>query len=347
MDITHKEHKAIERALANWENKGDLSAEKKQQLLKTLTIRPFDWKRLSRYCFWMAIACALIAVITLFSDRWLIAYLINLFSNILSLDFVRIFLPTLLALACYAYGFYRQRSETQWHYSTEAIIFLGVIFTAIALWQLGIALDNGKGHVASLFLLGCAIYGAIGFFARSGMVWLFFLLSLANWFGAETGYASGWGAYWLGMGYPIRFVCFGSVLLGLCFAARPLLQQRQLYTVSKAMGLTYLFIALWILSIFGNYDINRWSSTAQLQLLPWALLFLTVSIICIFISLKTDDGMLRGFGLTFLGINLYTRFFEYFWNSMYKAIFFLILAVSFAIIGRYAERIWHTQIGKE
>ena len=60
-----------------------------------------------------------------------------------------------------------------------------------------------------------------------------------------------------------------------------------------------------------------------------------------FISLKTDDAMLRGFGLTFLAINLYTRFFEFFWNGMHKVLFFLILAVSLAVIGRYAERIWH------
>ncbi len=71
-------------------------------------------------------------------------------------------------------GFRRQRRETQWHYSTEAILFLGVVFTAVALWQLGERLDNGSGHIAPLFLAGCVIYGAIGYIARSGLVWLFF-----------------------------------------------------------------------------------------------------------------------------------------------------------------------------
>jgi hypothetical protein len=169
----------------------------------------------------------------------------------------------------------------------------------------------------------------------------FFLLALGNWFGAETGYVSGWGAYWLGMNYPIRFVLFGGALLALCYGAQSLLRQRQLFTVSKAMGLTYLFIALWILSIFGNYDADSWYNVSQARLLPWGLLFAAAAGVCIFISLKTDDGMLRGFGLTFLAINLYTRFFEFFWNGMHKVLFFLILAVSLAVIGRYAERIWH------
>lgn len=60
------------------------------------------------------------------------------------------------------------------------------------------------------------------------------------------------------MNYPIRFVLFGGALLALCYGAQSLLRQRQLFTVSKAMGLTYLFIALWIMSIFGNYDADSW-----------------------------------------------------------------------------------------
>ncbi|MGY0733905.1 helix-turn-helix domain-containing protein [Klebsiella pneumoniae] len=272
------------------------------------------------------------------SEAVLVARLLSLFSHS---ALMRILLPALLAVACYGWGFRRQRRETQWHYSTEAILFLGVVFTAVALWQLGERLDNGSGHIAPLFLAGCVIYGAIGYIARSGLVWLFFLLALGNWFGAETGYVSGWGAYWLGMNYPIRFVLFGGALLALCYGAQSLLRQRQLFTVSKAMGLTYLFIALWILSIFGNYDADSWYQVSQARLLPWGLLFAVAAGVCIFISLKTDDGMLRGFGLTFLAINLYTRFFEFFWNGMHKVLFFLILAVSLAVIGRYAERIWH------
>jgi membrane protein implicated in regulation of membrane protease activity len=87
-------------------------------------------------------------------------------------------------------------------------------------------------------------------------------------------------------------------------------------------------------------DPDAWYSISPQQL-PWALLFGVAAGVCIYISLKTDDGMLRGFGLTFLAINLYTRFFEFFWDGMHKVVFFLILAVSLAVIGRYAERIWH------
>ena len=269
MNVTRKEQRIIQRALNAWQASGELTPSDSQRLAQTLRVSPFDWRRLSRYAFWTALACVLIALGSLFADSELVAWLLSLFSHS---ALMRILLPALLAVACYGWGFRRQRRETQWHYSTEAILFLGVVFTAVALWQLGERLDNGSGHIAPLFLAGCVIYGAIGYIARSGLVWLFFLLALGNWFGAETGYVSGWGAYWLGMNYPIRFVLFGGALLALCYGAQSLLRQRQLFTVSKAMGLTYLFIALWIMSIFGNYDADNWYQVRQARLLPWGLL---------------------------------------------------------------------------
>lgn len=338
MNVTRKQERQLRRALAEWEQEGALSASEHQRLAATLTRVALDWQRLSRYAIWTALACAIIAIGSLFADSGLMAWLADLF---VFSSVARIGLPAALAVGFYLWGFGCQRRETRWHYSTEGLLFLGVFFTAIALWQLGERLDTGSGHIAPLFLAGCAVYGLVGFLGRSGLVWLFFLLSLGNWFGAETGYMSGWGAYWLGMNYPVRFIFFGAALLALCRGLKGMLIKRHLYATSKAVGLSYLFIALWIMSIFGNYDIDSWYGVTPAALLPWALLFAVAAVICIYISLKTDDGMLRGFGLTFLAINLYTRYFEYFWNGMHKVLFFLILAVSLAAVGRYAEKIWH------
>ncbi|SLY40342.1 membrane protein [Klebsiella variicola] len=218
MNVTRKEQRIIQRALNAWQASGELTPSDSQRLAHTLRVSPFDWRRLSRYAFWTALACVLIALGSLFADSELVAWLLSLFSHS---ALTRILLPALLAVVCYGWGFRRQRRETQWHYSTEAILFLGVVFTAVSLWQLGERLDNGSGHIAPLFLAGCVIYGAIGYIARSGLVWLFFLLALGNWFGAETGYVSGWGAYWLGMNYPIRFVLFGGALLRRAIPASP------------------------------------------------------------------------------------------------------------------------------
>lgn len=105
------------------------------------------------------------------------------------------------------------------------------------------------------------------------------------------------------------------------------------------MGFTYPFIAPWILSIFGNHDVDSWYQVSQTRLLPWRLPSAVAVGVCIFISLKTDDGILHGFELAFLAINLCTRSFEFSRSGMYKVLFFPILAASLAVIGRYAERI--------
>ena len=60
----------------------------------------------------------------------------------------------------------------------------------------------------------------------------------------------------------------------------------------------------------------------------------------IYWGLKTEDTVARGFGITFLLLNLYTRFFEYFWDNTHKALFFAILGISFWALGSYAERLW-------
>ncbi|MBL4678753.1 MAG: hypothetical protein JKY70_21555, partial [Mucilaginibacter sp.] len=40
----------------------------------------------------------------------------------------------------------------------------------------------------------------------------------------------------------------------------------------------------------------------------------------------------------------YTKYFEYFWESTNKTIFFAILALSFWLVGRKAEKIWNVKI---
>ena len=63
------------------------------------------------------------------------------------------------------------------------------------------------------------------------------------------------------------------------------------------------------------------------------------------VRVKDDDAMLRGYGLVFLGLNLYTRFFEWFWDSLNKGLFFIIVGLSLWGLGAHAERLWN--LGKK
>jgi hypothetical protein len=236
----------------------------------------------------------------------------------------------------------RKYKSPEKEFSNEAIFFLGVLATAASIAFFGEAIDTGSGHFSLLILLAAIVYGILGLWFPSKLVWIFSLLSLGSWMGTETGYVSGWGAYYLGMNYPLRFVLFGTVLTVSSVAFHKWEARETFLKSTRATGLLYLFIALWIMSIFGNYgDMYEWQEGKQIELFHWSLLFGFAAIASIFHGLKKDDGMTRGFGITFLFINLYTRFFEYFWANTHKAIFFALLAVSFWYIGSRAEKIWN------
>ncbi|TFZ50036.1 DUF2157 domain-containing protein [Serratia proteamaculans] len=343
MKFSKKNAVVVRKALDGWVGEGALTTQQQQQLLQHVEVQPFDWRRLARYAFLAALASLVIAISSLFADSELLYRLSELFRFDAP---VRMTIAAVVAALCYVWALRRRRRHPEKRYGNEAALFVAVLFTACALWQMGVWLDNGSGRVSLLLIFAALLYGVIGWFSRSGLVWWFALLSLGNAFGAETGYMSGWGAYWLGMSFPMRFIAFGVVLIAAALLLRPLLASRGLERVSLAMGLLYLFIALWLLSIFGNYgDLDSWYNARQIELFHWSLLFGLVAIGCIWLGLKRDDGMLRGFGLTFLGINLYTRFFEFFWGAIPKAIFFVLLGLSLWALGHYAEKIW--QLGRK
>ena len=341
---TRKQSKIINKALEDWQTRGLLTAEMGKTLRESMIISTMDWERLAKYAFWIALASILISVSSALADSVLMEMLKNLFDWLWNLsDLGKSVFFTFIAACFYFWGLIRREAAPQKLYSNGAILFLGVLATAAAIGFLGNAYDNGSEHFSVLFAIAAVIYCALGFWFPSGLVYVFGLLSLGAWFGGETGYMSGWGAYYLGMSWPMRFVLFGSSLTALSYAVSQWPLRSGFSRPTLAMGLLYLFIALWIMSIFGNYTSydNLLSERDKLSLLPWVLLFGVAAVVAIWHGLRFDDGMTRGFGITFLGINLYTRFFEYFWNGLHKSVFFAVLAASLWYVGSHAERIWN------
>ncbi|HQQ95302.1 MAG TPA: DUF2157 domain-containing protein [Bacteroidia bacterium] len=341
MKFNKKQGQFLNETIREWETKQIINNETAEALRNSYSIRPFDFKKLAKYSFWVAMICFVIAFGTVMADRFLIELIEGLFSSSkLGLCFVF----ALLAAAMYYAGIKRRQKKPEKVFSNEAILFSGVLLTAASIAYLGQALDTGSGHFSILFLFATALYAALAFWFPSKLVWLFALLSLGAWFGTETGYISGGGAYFLGMNYPLRFVLFGGILVGVSFFLKGHAKFSEFQKPTYIVGLLYLFIALWLLSIFGNFgDMEDWYDARQIELLHWGLLFGLVAIGAIYYGLKHDDYTSRSFGITFLFINLYTKFFEYFWDATHKAIFFLLLALSFWYIGKRAEKIWNLE----
>ena len=343
MIFNKKQGKFLLEVIDNWAQEETISQETAAALRKTISIRPFDWKKLAKYSFWIALICIVIAVGSILADRVLLRLLEALFDTS---DIVRCLILASLAAVAFYFGLARRRKYPDRIFSTEAIFFIGVLLCAGAIAFFGKAIDTGSGHFSLLFLLATIVYGALGLALSSKLIWVFSILSLGSWFGTETGYVSGWGAYYLGMNYPLRFVLFGLALVGASFLFRHVRFLHDFRHSTYVLGLLYLFIALWILSIFGNYDPETWLRARQIELLHWGLLFAAAAIAVIIYGLISDDYTSRAFGITFLLINLYTKYFEFFWNATHKAIFFLIMAASFWLIGSRAEKIWNLEFLK-
>lgn len=339
MKLARKQATIVKDAITEWTRDGLLPASQAAQLAASIEIQMFDWRRLAKYSFWVAVISIVSSVSAALSDALLMELIGKLFQ---APAMVKCLSLSLVAAGLYRWGMRRRTTDPSHIYRNEAIFFLGVLATAGAIAQFGQAIDTGSGHFSLLILFSTFVYGILALVVEANLVWIFALASLGGWMGTETGYVSGWGAYYLGMNYPLRFVLFGGLLTAAALALEHDPRLGRFFRSTLAMGLLYLFIALWIMSIFGNYgDMHQWERVKQIELFHWSLLFGLVACGAIFHGLKYDNGMTKGFGLTFLFINLYTRFFELFWNSLHKAIFFALLGISFWYLGTKAEAIWN------
>lgn len=339
MKLPRKQAAVLRDAIEQWKREGVLPDAQAGMLAGTIEVQTFDWRRLAKYSFQIALICIVTAVSAALADQVLVELLERLFDAPPVAKCVGL---AIIAAGLYWWGVTRHVQDPAQVYRNEAILFLGVLATAGAIYQLGLALDTGSGHFSLLLLLSFLVYGVLGVAVESNLIWVFALASLGGWMGTETGYMSGWGAYYLGMNYPLRFVLFGGVLTACALALETHPVAQRFFRSTLVMGLLYLFIALWIMSIFGNYgDMHSWERVKQIELFHWSVLFGLVACGAIYHGLKYDNGITKGFGLTFLFINLYTRFFELFWNSIHKTIFFALLGLSFWYLGSRAEQIWN------
>jgi hypothetical protein len=339
LNLDKQESEFLNRAITHWQQENMLDGATAENLRNSVEVKGFDWMRLAKYSFWIALFCGVIAVGSLIVNDTIIKWLKSLYYTP---DIVISILSAVLAAFAFVFGRRWERRYPEKVFSNEAIIFTGVLFTACCIAYLGKTFDNGSGHYSLLFLLSVFVYGILAYRMESRMIWLFALVSLGSWFGTETGYQTHWSYYFLGMNYPLRFVLFGLMLVGSSYILKKQKWFMFFWELTYVVGLLYLFMSLWLLSIFGNLgSIDNWLHIKQISLFYWGIISGCVAGGFLFYGLKNQDVIAREFGITFLLIFIYTKYFEYFWNHTDKTVFFAILGLSFWLIGRKAERIWN------
>ncbi len=340
LDLDKQECELLTQAITHWENQGIIDKPVADTLRTTYKIKGFDWMRLAKYSFWIALICGATSFGWFIIDDAFLSYIKKLYNTP---DIIIAALSGIIATTLFLWSRRLKRISPEKVFSNEAVTFMAVLFTALCIAYLGKTFDNGSGHFSILFLISVLVYGILAWNMRSRLIWTFALISLASWFGSETGYQTHWGYYFLGMNYPLRFVAFGSLVVIAAFILRRQKWFAQFADVTNIIGLLYLMFSLWLISIFGNYaDIDQWWPVKQITLFYWGIIAAVVYVAFLLYGLKTNDIVAREFGITFLIILIYTKYFEYFWLQSNKPLFFAILAISFWFIGRKAEKIWNT-----
>lgn len=191
-------------------------------------------------------------------------------------------------------------------------------FTLIGLtFTLGIIYSSGSGNWPALLLIDLIILIPLAYALHNVFILILSAVVFFVWFGGFTGYSSGWGAYWFGMNYPLRFLLAGAIiiLVGLLHRfseEKILVNYRDFYKVWLSVGIYFSEMALWLLSLFGNFNREAgWHSASDGELLSFNLLWAGGNVLLVMLGTKYMMRMLRGYGVTFLIIQGYTL---YFWH---------------------------------
>lgn len=331
MDADKQEQELLNKALSEWREQGLLSPEKTEELRSTIT--PKGTAQIAQYFFFIAISCILLAFGAIFIDDKLLEKVKTYFA------FSNLAIAALMLALSIVWFWYiiRRRRTATGTISYEIYMIIGALAALCSLTY--ICKDFGFGTDYTSFLFAAFIMLlTLSSLLRSRALWIAGVLSLMGWYGTFSNLFATDNRF-LGMNYPLRFSVFGLLLLGCSFLLKKIHLASFAQRITFVTALIILFTGLWGLSIFGNFShLEEWSRVRQVHVLAYAFLFGIAAVISFLAGLRFKDDFVRDMGVLFLLLNLYTRYFEYFWDSVNKGIFFLILAVSFFLVGKWIEK---------
>ncbi len=332
MKVSKAEKETLLQAIVHWEQNGNIDTDKASELRQTIDLKTSPAQQIAQYFFIIAISCIVLAFGTIFIDEKFLEKVKNYFS--LSNVFIAMVFGV-MSVGWFWYCKKKLRNKTSLGY--EANMVLGALFLLVSLVYACKDIGFGTGH--SGFLISVAVLFSIlsGFF-HSRALWIGFILAIMGWYGAFS-HTHSVNNLFLHMNYPVRFAVFGLVIILFSFLQRVIPPLAFSQRLTYVIGLVILFTALWGVSVFGNYAyLDEWAKVRQTQVVAYGILLGITCLATIYIGIKYNDDVTRDLGLIFLLLNLYTRYFEYFWDGMNKGIFFIILAISFWGIGRIIEK---------
>lgn len=214
-----------------------------------------------------------------------------------------------------------------------AYLALGVLL-AVNCFKVPDWLFSGSFTTQEHLLAGILLF-AWGYYTSFKTIVYAGLFLLCGWLGGGTGY--GFASYFIWMKDPMLFLPFSIALLSLAWWI-DLYHNKYVVQPVEIVGLTGLFIALLILSIWG-YDGKPKMDIGHIGPVWFIILMTLTACTAIALGIKFNRQRYYGFGITFLSINLYTRFYEVFSGWLPRPIFWLSFGFLLLWGGKYVNQL--------
>jgi hypothetical protein len=216
----------------------------------------------------------------------------------------------------------------RYRWSSKITLTIGVFLVSAGLIVL---LHTARVPDARLvFVAGWLMLPILIFLAyRYGVTFLLVLglIGFFHWIGSWT---SMWGSstYVFDVQDPRLMAIASAAVVGVGIWHEQALADRtgRFFVAYESLGLVYLNMSLLILSIEGGYHDAVWIAVMTL-----------VAIGQIVLGARLRNRLILGFGVTFIFIDGFTRFYERFWDSWTKAAFFLGLGLITFGVGAACE----------
>lgn len=249
-------------------------------------------------------------------------------------------LLALVGAGLWFWGVQMATDPQQRHPFTGAVLVtasLAAAFGVLLLLYLAVGGDREDRAIPVLMLLTGLLAGLTAY--RYHLRWPLLLALLLFFHGLGAWHAyGGHGAYFAHIQDErlMAVIALAAIFLGLWHERRleigPLRRCAGFGALYLIFGLLYLNLSLWFLTLFGRP-------------LDWVLIFTAAGIAQMVAGAWLHDARFTGFGIVFLAINLYTRFFEHFWDRLSLGVFFLVGGALAMALGFACER-WGRTAGE-
>lgn len=334
--MNKKQASTLYDAIDQWKKERLIDEETGDKLRKSVKEYTDDFANLSFYAFVAAISCAILAFGALVMDEKWIERMRKFFEFS---EFVIGFIFSLITILFVWLAKRRKRKYPDAVLANESFTILIALSTgvAVAYFLKGFGINDDRYGIA--ILIAAIVYGFIAYYLRSKLIWVCMLITLIVAWSVQT---HTWStdktqSYFLGMNYPLRMVLFGGIMIAASFLLKRSKKLKYFFRLTYYSGWVFFLFSALVLSISGNLSYDVWSAILQGRLFLWALAYTIILILLLVYVIKSKDETLRDIVIAFFLLNIYTRYFEYFWDRTNKGLFFAILALSFWLVGRKME----------